>query len=118
MENNKKYKWHKIAEDENELQFGSNNMMLIIVEGKTICLVKGKNSLYACAQKCPHAGGVIAEGFIDAMDNVVCPAHRYKFNLQNGRDVGGEGYYLKTYPIQKTENGILIGIEEKGIFSW
>jgi len=114
----KKYTWHKIADDESELHFGSNNLMLINVDGKTICIAKGRNSLYACAQKCPHAGGIIADGFIDAMDNVVCPVHRYKFNLQNGRDVSGEGYYLKTYPIQKTENGILIGIEEKRLFFW
>ncbi len=112
----KKYTWHKIAEDENELQFGANNMVQITVENKIICLAKGSSNLYACSQKCPHAGGIISDGFIDAMDNVVCPLHRYKFNLQNGRNVSGEGYYLKTYPMQQNEKGIFIGIEEKGIF--
>ena len=119
MENNKKYKWHKIADEESELDFGSNNLLQISVAGKTICIAKGKDDfLYACANKCPHAGGVIADGFIDLLNNVVCPLHRYKYNLQNGRNVSGEGYYLKTYPIQQMENGIYVGIEEKGIFSW
>jgi nitrite reductase/ring-hydroxylating ferredoxin subunit len=119
MENKKKYKWHKIAADEGELDFGSNNLLQMSVAGKTICIAKGKdNFLYACANKCPHAGGIIADGFIDVFNNVVCPLHRYKYNLQNGRNVSGEGYYLKTYPMQQMENGIYVGIEEKGIFSW
>ncbi len=117
MENEKKTKWHKIAEDENELNFGSNNLLQLEVGGKTFCIAKGRDKLYACANKCPHAGGIIADGFIDALNNVVCPLHRYKYSLQNGRNVSGEGYYLKTYPIRQTEKGIFIGIEERGLFS-
>ncbi len=72
--------------------------------------------MYACAAKCPHAGGSIADGYIDQIDNVTCPLHRYKFSLQNGRNTSGEGYYLKTFPVQTTGDGIFIGIEEKGLF--
>jgi 3-phenylpropionate/trans-cinnamate dioxygenase ferredoxin subunit len=38
--------------------------------------------------------------------------------LQNGRNTSGEGYYLKTYPVQSTVNGVFVGIEETGFFSW
>ena len=47
-----------------------------------------------------------------ALGNVVCPLHRYRFNLQTGRDVTGEGYYLKIYPVEIPEEGVFIGIEE------
>ncbi len=117
MENNKKYKWHKIADKENELNFGPNGLLQRDIAGRTVCIAKVRNTLYACAHKCPHAGGIIAEGFIDVLNNVVCPLHRYRYSLQNGRNVSGEGYYLKTYPIQHTEKGIFIGIEERGLFS-
>ena len=113
----KKYKWYKIADAESEFNFAENNLLQIEVAGKKICIAKGKN-LYACAVKCPHAGGIMTEGFLDAADNITCPIHRYKFSLQNGRDVTGEGYYLKTYPLQVNETGIFIGIEESGLFSW
>lgn len=113
----KKYKWHKIAEVANELNFGANNLLQIEVAGKKICIAKGKE-LYACSAQCPHAGGIIADGFIDSSDVITCPLHRYKFSLQNGRNISGEGYYLKTYPIQTTDKGIFIGIEEGGLMSW
>ncbi len=113
----KKYKWHKIANSEDELNFAPNNLLQIEIAGKKICLAKGKE-LYACTAKCPHAGGIIADGFIDDSDVVTCPLHRYKFSLQNGRNISGEGYYLKTYPVQTTDNGIFLGIEETGLMSW
>ncbi|GAC1594765.1 MAG: hypothetical protein NVS3B19_17350 [Ginsengibacter sp.] len=114
---NKKYKWHKIADVESELNFAPNNLLQIEVAGKKICMARGKQ-LYACSAKCPHAGGNIADGFISHSDVVTCPLHRYKFSLQNGRNVSGEGYYLKTYPLQTTSRGIFIGIEEAGLMRW
>ena len=119
MDDKKKYKWYKIAGEESELNFSSNNLLQINVAGKTICVARGKNnSLYACANKCPHAGGIISDGFVDVLNNVVCPLHRYKYSLQNGRNVSGEGYYLKTYPVTQREDGIYVGIEEKAFLNW
>ena len=60
----------------------------------------------------------MADGTLDAVGNVVCPVHRYKFSLQNGRNSSGEGYYLTTYPLEQREDGLYIGFEEKGLFSW
>ncbi|HEY8688989.1 MAG TPA: Rieske 2Fe-2S domain-containing protein [Chitinophagaceae bacterium] len=113
----KKYKWHKIANAESELIFPPNNLLQVDVAGKKVCIAKGKE-LYVCTAKCPHAGGIIADGFINDLDVITCPLHRYKFSLQNGRNISGEGYYLKTYPIQTRVDGVYVGIEETGLLSW
>ena len=115
---NKKYKWYKIADAIDELQFDENSLMQIEVAGKKICVAKTSKSLAACTAKCPHAGGMMAEGFLDKNDSIVCLVHRYTFSLINGRDTTGEGYYLKIYPVQENDSGIFIGIEEGGLFSW
>ncbi len=114
----KKYKWYKIADAITELQFGENNLLQLEVEGKKICIAKTMNGLAACAAKCPHAGGNMADGFLDKRGNIVCPVHRYAFSFANGRDVTGEGYYLKIYPLQFNDTGVFLGIEEGGFFSW
>lgn len=114
----KKYKWYKIADVLTELQFGTNNILQVEVGGKKVCIVKTLNGIAACTAKCPHAGGNMSEGFLDKNGNIVCPIHRYAFNFNNGRDVTGEGYYLKIYPIEVKETGIFLGIEEGGLFSW
>jgi nitrite reductase/ring-hydroxylating ferredoxin subunit len=114
----KKYKWHKIAESINELQFGDRDIVQIEISGKKICIAKTLKGLSACAAKCPHAGGDMSEGYLDKNGNIVCPVHRYIFNLENGRDVSGEGYFLKIYPLRENESGIFLGMEEGGLFSW
>jgi len=71
---------------------------------------------YAFTYKCPHAGGILADGCIDALGNVVCPLHRYKYNIKNGYNVSGEGYYMTVYPLESREDGIYIGFEEPSIW--
>jgi 3-phenylpropionate/trans-cinnamate dioxygenase ferredoxin subunit len=114
----KKYKWHKIAASVEELRFSESKLLVAEANGKTITLAKTGSGLFACAHKCPHAGGILADGFIDAPGNIVCPLHRYKFSLQNGRNTSGEGYYLKTYPVEVREDGVYVGFEDWGLFGW
>ncbi|MBS1627624.1 MAG: Rieske 2Fe-2S domain-containing protein [Bacteroidetes bacterium] len=114
----KQYKWYKIIENENLLQWQSNNMCIAEANGKKITLAKHNNTILAFVYKCPHAGGILADGFIDTLGNVVCPLHRYKFSIHNGRNVSGEGYYLKTFPIEIREDGIYVGFAEEGFFSF
>ena len=119
MTQSKQYTWHKIANGKEEIPFSENGMAEIKAGSKNICLIMNKDVLSACSSKCPHAGGRLADGYIDALGNIVCPMHRYKFSLQNGRNVSGEGYFLKTYPVEIREEGIFVGIEEKSSqFGW
>jgi len=110
----KKYSWHKIANQLSELAFSSTNIAVAQANGKKICIGKHNEIPFAFAYKCPHAGGILADGYIDALGNVVCPLHRYKYNLQNGRNVSGEGYYLKHWPVEVKDDGVFVGMEEAG----
>lgn len=104
------YRWHKLAEHINELDFADNGIAVIEVGGKKICVGKYNDGLYGFAYKCPHAGGILADGYINPVGSVVCPVHRYKFDIQTGRNVSGEGYYMKCWPIQIMDDGIFIGM--------
>ena len=114
----KKYNWHKVADSIGEINFSSNGMAEVEAGGKVICVALQNGSLLACTKKCPHAGGILAEGYLDAIGNIVCPLHRYKFSLHNGRNVSGEGYFLKTFPIEIRKEGVFVGFEENNLFNW
>jgi 3-phenylpropionate/trans-cinnamate dioxygenase ferredoxin subunit len=103
--------WHKIADNISGINFNANGLAEVDINGKTICLAKHHDQVFACTQKCPHAGALLAGGHIDALGNLVCPLHKYKFSLKNGRNISGEGYYLKTFAIQEREAGVFICIE-------
>ncbi|MBN8837702.1 MAG: Rieske 2Fe-2S domain-containing protein [Sphingobacteriia bacterium] len=106
----KHYKWYKVEE---VIYWQPNNMCIVSVNGKTLTLARQNNTFFAFAHKCPHASGIMAQGFLDAAGNVVCPLHRYRFHMQTGRNVSGEGYFLKTYPVETKDDGIYIGMEEQ-----
>lgn len=108
----KKYTWHKIADHINELDFADNNVAIVEVDGRKMCIGKFKEEAFAFAHKCPHAGGFLSEGYIDALGNIVCPLHRYKYDIKYGRNTSGEGYYLKNWPVEIRRDGVYIGMEE------
>jgi 3-phenylpropionate/trans-cinnamate dioxygenase ferredoxin subunit len=111
-----KITWHKIADHINELDFADNNIAVAELKGKKICIAKFKEQVFAFAYKCPHAGGILADGYIDALGNIVCPLHRYKFSTQNGRNTSGEGYYLKHWPVEIKNDEVYVGMEDSGGF--
>jgi len=114
----KKYKWYKIAELEAEITWSPHDIALVEAGPKKICVARHNGSFFGFAPKCPHAGGLLTDAWLDETGNVVCPLHRYKFSLKNGRNTSGEGFHLKTYPVEQREDGIYAGIEEGGLFSW
>ncbi len=110
--------WHKVSDSEQQLFFQSNNIAVAEVNGKKICIGKTAEGLFAFAYKCPHASGILADGYIDPLGNVVCPIHRYKFSMKNGRNVSGEGYYLKHWKIEKRGEEVWVEMEESSFFGW
>ena len=105
----KEYTWHFVAESIESLGFGNYNMVQAEVTDKTICIAKFNDKLYAFQSLCPHAGAKMVMGYIDMQGNAVCPLHRFKFSLKNGYNVTGEGYNMKTYPIEIRNGEIFVG---------
>lgn len=110
-------KWIKIAESVAEItQQGNIRVTEREINGRLICIVADHEKIFACAGKCPHAGGRLSQGFTDGNGNIVCPVHRYKFRLSNGYNVSGEGFHLKTYPVMENEEGVFIQFPAPGAF--
>jgi nitrite reductase/ring-hydroxylating ferredoxin subunit len=105
--------WYKIAERLGEIQFASNNIACIEVLGKKICIGKFGDQLFAFAEKCPHTGALLKEAEIDKAGTLVCPMHQYRFDMRNGRNVSGEGYYLRHWPLEIKPEGIYIRVNSE-----
>jgi 3-phenylpropionate/trans-cinnamate dioxygenase ferredoxin subunit len=62
----------KIANNITDITFSKEGLAEIVVNGKSFCLAKHNDQLFACAAKCPHAGTPLTEGYIDPLGNIVC----------------------------------------------
>lgn len=58
------------------------------VLGREYAVFRDGDKLYALENRCPHAGGPLADGFVGG-GFVTCPLHGMKFNLQTGQAAGG-----------------------------
>jgi nitrite reductase/ring-hydroxylating ferredoxin subunit len=114
----KKITWQKVSETESSIAWQENNMCIVDAGDKKVTLARFNGHLYAFAQKCPHASGIMADGYINATGQVTCPLHRYRFDMKNGRNTSGEGYYLKTYLTEIREDGVYVGWEDKGFWGF
>ncbi|MBA3971838.1 MAG: Rieske 2Fe-2S domain-containing protein [Bacteroidetes bacterium] len=84
----------------------------IDVSGKKICLAHTTEGLFAVNDKCPHNGASLGNGFCTAEGSVVCPLHRYHFDLKTGRAKSGLGDFVQPYPIEIREDGVFVGFEK------
>jgi 3-phenylpropionate/trans-cinnamate dioxygenase ferredoxin subunit len=100
------YQWHK-AIDIAELKDGE--MREATAGDKQVCLLKRNDAVYAFPALCPHQSARLCEGWLDARGHIVCPLHKYHFNPANGYNSSGEGYKLKTYPVEIRGDEIFIG---------
>jgi len=111
------YKWVRIADADERMVEEGQLLELNLSAGK-VCLSRWEGRLYAFAHKCPHAGGFLSDGFVDKGGNVVCPLHRYRFNIRNGYNCSGEGYYLVTHPVELRADGIFIGFKHSSFWDF
>jgi len=72
--------------------------------------------IYALQNHCPHQHApMIYDGFIEGC-KVVCPAHGWEFNLQDGR-LSGERKGLDSYEVIIKDEDVYVKVTDKK-FNW
>lgn len=97
----------KVASRKEDIPFDEQGVCVFESEGNRFCMARHDDRIFAFQARCPHAGADLSKGAVDKLGNVICPLHHYRFSLATGRNVSGEGYFLKRYAV---------GIEEDGIY--
>jgi 3-phenylpropionate/trans-cinnamate dioxygenase ferredoxin subunit len=93
---------------EAELFLPEGKVYGVQVDGKKICLVRHEQTIYAVHDKCPHEGYPFSKGYCTKEGELVCPWHKYSFNLQNGKRTHGIGYSIKPLKVEETEKGVFV----------
>lgn len=57
---------------------------VIEIDNERIAVFNDGGAFYATASACPHAGGPLSEGFIEA-GRIVCPWHAWSFPLDSNK---------------------------------
>ncbi len=98
--------WHKVPDIQLD---GQPFIKKVKVAGRILCLVGVEDKVYALAAKCPHAGGDLSNGWCKD-GKLICPIHRYSYDITTGKGSEGQNDYIANYPVEIRDNGIYVGI--------
>jgi nitrite reductase (NADH) small subunit len=77
------------------------------VDGTEIAVYRLRDgTLRALAAVCPHKGGPLADGLIDARV-VVCPLHGHTYDLTTGTEVSGNAA-VRAYTVSAADDGTIL----------
>jgi nitrite reductase (NADH) small subunit len=80
------------------------------VEGREICVANDGGRYAAIDNICPHRGGPLAEGTLEA-GRVLCPWHAWAFSLADGSAEHDPSSSVEVFPIEVQGNDVLIGVD-------
>lgn len=109
-------RWHFLYKNEQEARqnIPLNTLKVIYIFGRKLCLVHTQSGFSAIDERCPHNGFSLSKGWCSEDGSaIICPLHRYAFDLKTGRSQNGGGGAARVYPIEIREDGVFIGMEER-----
>jgi ferredoxin-nitrite reductase len=78
----------------------------------TIAVFRRGDCLYALDNRCPHAGGSLADGALDG-NEVICPLHGYRFSLATGRCATDPRLAVHAFAVTPHGTGFAIKTERR-----
>jgi len=107
--------WYRVfaSLEEAELAIPMNRLVAVEIDTKRLCFARTEKGYFATDEKCPHQGLPISRGGFCEDGTIVCPFHRYAWNLKSGREVEKRENNIQLYPVEIRETGIYIGVEKK-----
>ncbi len=108
-------RWHKIFSSENDAaQLPLNRAEIRYIAGRKMCLIRTHAGVFAIEERCPHNGFSLLHGrCTEDGEAIVCPLHRYAFDLKTGRSRSGAGGAAITFPVKIEDDGVFVGVEER-----
>lgn len=98
--------WHQVP----DFKFTTEPFIKKVkVDGTEILLVSYEGAIHALSSTCPHAGAELSGGWCKD-GKVICPIHRYAYDIKSGRGDAGQNDYVDVYPVDIQGGDIYIEI--------
>lgn len=104
--------WVKVfnSEQDAESKLLAGKPRLLLINGVKIAMVKFQGRLHAFSDYCPHNKESLSKGTINALGEVICPWHSYRFSFLTGQPADSQCHPLTLYNLKFEPDGIYIAI--------
>ena len=91
---------------EGEIPEGGSKV--VQVKEHAIAIFRHGGTLYAIENTCPHQGGPLGEGYLEANGVVSCPWHGWTFDLKTGVSPLDRDVRVGSYPVSVEDGQIVV----------
>jgi len=106
-------RWVKvISEFDFKNQFQKDVIKPLNIDGLDVLAVNTNSQLKVFEKLCPHQKASLHSATCNNGE-VICPWHKYGFDLNTGRDLSTSGNALKVYTTKKEDEYWFVGVEVK-----
>jgi nitrite reductase/ring-hydroxylating ferredoxin subunit len=92
-----------------ELPAGEKRM--VTVRQRKVLLMRVEDDVYAFMNACPHKAAPLDEGHLHTgRREIICPWHRYRFELGSGASVTNPAMVCRTYPVEIRDGAIYVTV--------
>ncbi len=80
--------------------------------GRRIAVFNVGGQFFALDDECPHRGGPLGSGWVDAdACQVTCPLHGWAFDLKSGAGVTVPARPVRSHPVRVVEGKVCVSIQ-------
>jgi NAD(P)H-dependent nitrite reductase small subunit len=79
----------------------------VTLEGQPVALFNVDGTIHALANRCPHRGGPLGQGFVDGAQ-VSCPWHNWTFDVTTGENVASAEMKVTRFETKVESGQILV----------
>ncbi len=83
--------------------------LAVEVEGLRIAIFNDAGTFHALLGRCPHANGPMGHGWVEDGE-AVCPLHRWRYRLKDGRCTTVRGYALGRFPCEVRDRRVWVAV--------
>jgi len=104
-------KWYKVlSATEAYRRIPKGRLQLVRLGEKRICIAHGEKGYAAVSDTCPHLGASLSQGSTNFINEIICPWHGYRYNLEHGRECQQRTEDLEVHKIELRKDGLFLGV--------
>jgi nitrite reductase/ring-hydroxylating ferredoxin subunit len=86
-------------------------MRLMTVRQRKILMMRVDDDVYAFQNACPHKAAPLDEGCLHTgRREIICPWHRYRFDLKTGASITNPAMVAKHYPVEIRDGAVYVAV--------
>ncbi len=105
-------KWYRVfkSPQEAEERIPLGHLQLVRIGERRICIAHTDRGFHAVSDVCPHLSESLSKGSTNYLNEVICPWHGYRFNLEHGQECQNRTKPLLIYKIELRDDGLFLGV--------